>query len=1223
MGRWSLQRTCCKISQSVYYQHLNVPAGGSECLLQSKMIKRVLPVVLIALLSAFLACVDSGIVAGKAHIQQSGRKSSKAKKQSSTKKADAAPAKSDSAGQQQDASGKGTAPDQSGDKTKDPAPQDKQQSSPNSDQKPEAAKDAQKDTPAENQAQPTAAQTAVDDAALKKRLAPIEALRPDSSDSEFRKVLNDDDWYVRGEGAILVARFKKKLSSDDVAPLLSDKSWFVRNAAIDAVALTGTDSAGAALIKLLDPSDSFVCARAAAALGTMKYAPAAEPLTKLLSDNSSAVKRAAASALGELKAQSAIEPLRPLLKDNDPAVRAAAAEVLGKLGDKDSAAPIDASVKDAGDAAWVYAIASYRLGAHEHLDLVLDALKSPYDDIRFPALKAVAEFNDPASIPALVDLTKSVDPPPGPPSANSRDSDIAFRVELARALGGFHDPRASAALTSLLSDPQPVVRANAVEAIAASGSNGKPGVSGADESSVKAVFGLLKDEQSPLVLSAIDKSIKSFDRRQTEDALLDSLKSGANVRQMLTDLGVTPDAEAVKLDTGTAEEKVRAVEVMSRLGDHKAVDPLIKALENAKDSTLRARIVQALGAFRDRSTEQALMDASRDPEPGIRAAAISSLGQLGDSGVTGTLFDATRDSSPEVRDAAFRSLGLLGISVERLSADVTNPDFQTRLTAISELSRLRDPRAVPVVITALKDSDERVRTEAARSLAVFADERAVDPLIASLSDSSANVRAQSAAALGLFKSHKALGPLEKALADRDARVSGAAAESLARMEDPEAIHMLIGSLSSPDWQLRARAAQVLMRVPGAAGSPDAIPRLVRGLQDKDLIVRYYSAEALVAAGQPAVDQIVALFRAGRYIERERAGRVLGRIGKPSLQPMLDIVQDRSVQPELRAAAAAVLGIIGDQVAVDSLISLLRDQRYFVRQQSAVALGRIGAPAIDALVKESRSSTPVVRESVIVALGDACSEIRHEIDARGGERPDDKTNIARCVEAIQHSLDDSNPSVRLAAVQALGQTGSKSAIDPLMSILRDENNSMRGEAAVSLGKIGEPAEQVLITALNDPKPLTRKLVAEALGDIRSQAAVPALMQLVSSDMSGARAEAIQALGKIGDTRAVDVIITAMSDASSNVKVNAIQALAALQGPKVEGALDRALGDREEDVRQAAATGLAEVGTEKSILALEKIADDDSSSEVRSAAVKAIEKLQARKNLKPPVKTSQQQ
>jgi len=58
-----------------------------------------------------------------------------------------------------------------------------------------------------------------------------------------------------------------------------------------------------------------------------------------------------------------------------------------------------------------------------------------------------------------------------------------------------------------------------------------------------------------------------------------------------------------------------------------------------------------------------------------------------------------------------------------------------------------------------------------------------------------------------------------------------------------------------------------------------------------------------------------------------------------------------------------------------------------------------------------------------------------------------------------------------------------------------------------------------------------------------------------------------------------------------------------------ALAAALADKDEETRQAAATGLGEVGDARAVANLEKVVDTDTSAEVRSAAIAAIERIQS--------------
>ncbi|HEY6333754.1 MAG TPA: HEAT repeat domain-containing protein, partial [Blastocatellia bacterium] len=300
-------------------------------------------------------------------------------------------------------------------------------------------------------------------------LSVLGALKDPANQEKARKALADQDWYLRGQAAVALAR-ANKASAADLLPLLEDKNWFVRGSALDALALLGDKSVGPNVLPLLDPADPYICARASAILGEIGFAPAAEPLLKLLASDDEQIKRAAAEALGALKAQAAEDSLIGLLKDDSFAVRTASARALGAMGDSKAAAPVEAAFEDAvkRDApdSWEYAVALYRLGNHDHIDMVISALKSTFPDTRAGALQALTEFGDNRATSALTDLAH-----PGGDSAGSSGADVAgepFRLHLVTALARINDGKARAGLIGMFDDPDPEVRAAAVTGLAAS-----------------------------------------------------------------------------------------------------------------------------------------------------------------------------------------------------------------------------------------------------------------------------------------------------------------------------------------------------------------------------------------------------------------------------------------------------------------------------------------------------------------------------------------------------------------------------------------------------------------------------------------------------------------------------------------------------------------------------------------------------------------------------------
>jgi HEAT repeat protein len=136
-------------------------------------------------------------------------------------------------------------------------------------------------------------------------------------------------------------------------------------------------------------------------------------------------------------------------------------------------------------------------------------------------------------------------------------------------------------------------------------------------------------------------------------------------------------------------------------------------------------------------------------------------------------------------------------TVAELIAQVTHPDYRTRVRAVVALGDSRDPHAIPALLDALSEYDRhdgssRVNTRASDALAKMG-EPALLPLIAALHERRDHPddswrRNWVADALGMLGDPRAVEPLIMALDDVDVRES--AAEALGRIGDIRALESL-------------------------------------------------------------------------------------------------------------------------------------------------------------------------------------------------------------------------------------------------------------------------------------------------------------------------------------------------------------------------------------------------------------------------------------------------
>ncbi len=126
---------------------------------------------------------------------------------------------------------------------------------------------------------------------------------------------------------------------------------------------------------------------------------------------------------------------------------------------------------------------------------------------------------------------------------------------------------------------------------------------------------------------------------------------------------------------------------------------------------------------------------------------------------------------------------------------------------------------------------------------------------------------------------------------------------------------------------------------------------------------------------------------------------------------------------------------------------------------------------------------------------------------GGEAPYVKT--------YQHfaSLTDEDPTVRAAALRALGRHGSASDIPAGLKALKDKNNFVRWEAAMMLQRLhGDEAVDPLIAAMRDDEdPDVRAAAARGLGQYPQPRVLPALIGALNDEDYAVVQQAMESLG----------------------------------------------------------------------------------------------------------------
>jgi HEAT repeat protein len=194
-----------------------------------------------------------------------------------------------------------------------------------------------------------------------------------------------------------------------------------------------------------------------------------------------------------------------------------------------------------------------------------------------------------------------------------------------------------------------------------------------------------------------------------------------------------------------------AAESLGDIGDPAAVGPLVSVLNDA-DPKVAAMAATSLGRLKAADAAPALLALLSRGAPESAAAAARALGDVGARQAAGTLSEALLNDKLEsaVREEAAAALGKLKdpAALPALVSSLNNPDDRIRWAAADGLGRLGLPESVaPLGKTLASDKDSRVREVAALALGNTRAKHAVDFLLRGMNDAEPRVSEQSLTAL--------------------------------------------------------------------------------------------------------------------------------------------------------------------------------------------------------------------------------------------------------------------------------------------------------------------------------------------------------------------------------------------------------------------------------------------------------------------------------------------
>jgi HEAT repeat protein len=279
--------------------------------------------------------------------------------------------------------------------------------------------------------------------------------------------------------------------------------------------------------------------------------------------------------------------------------------------------------------------------------------------------------------------------------------------------------------------------------------------------------------------------------------------------------------------------------------------------------------------------------------------------------------------------------------------------------------------------------------------------------------------------------------------------------------------------------------------------------------------------------------------------RSKVVRMLGdHSTSPKFLGKLSELARKDPSPRVRRSAVHALGDMKSPEAITILKEIaLSNDRPAVRKAALEELRdvEIQKAEVIALLKKIALTDPSLAESALDSLKEVrgaeglqalqslyseakTSELRREVISALGDREEDRGAILQFLVTVV--ANDSDASVRRAAVSSIGDTNIPEALEALKKIASTSTDLETREAVLrALGDYeGEGTVEILAAFVRVEKDARlRRAVAAALGETEKDAAVSILAELAKDPNAEVRRAAVRALGEIRTPAARDALI----------------------------------------------------------------------------------------------------
>jgi HEAT repeat protein len=554
-----------------------------------------------------------------------------------------------------------------------------------------------------------------------------------------------------------------------------------------------------------------------------------------------------------------------------------------------------------------------------------------------------------------------------------------------------------------------------------------------------------------------------------------------------------------------------------------------------------------------------------DEDPNVRIAVAEAVASIGMAGVSeaGPLLERCVSSGePLIALAALEGMNALGMTVpwDIVASCLRVPTL--RRAALLAAGRGADPRAVPVIIEALRSARGAAFGDAVCALREAVREPAALQRVRELAET-----------LGADVERRLL----ELAADEDGR---------------EAVR---------------RAALVVVAALGLEGAADCA---VVALGDDRVLSEAH--DALELLGASAAQALVSAARGGDSVARASCLSLLSRFDRPpdgAVAAARDALGD--VSAEVQCEALAVLSRFGDE-------SCIADVGRALDPEAGVSVSKAAEGALQKLALRHRAAARALSAGarpdgpeahaacvIIAALGLA-----------------DPRDVESALAFLSAALSNPAEAVRRAALDALAEVGHSRGVDSVAFALTDEELGVRRVAIAALGRIraedgsapGVPHLVDLIQSSQDSELVA--VAVRALGEAGDAHVVSVLRPLTRAERPIVAVSAVEALAQLSGPKRIDALLEGLLHEDAEVVKATMLALSEAPDPRVVAHLGACLDHEAWDVRRLAADLLGRVSGDAALGLLRARLAAEDSPPVQAAISRALERAAGIRRSLPP-------